>query len=256
MATAPPEAARRYYAVSAAAASKAGTAVTATRRRGFQATWKALVQFQILQATLAAGAVTAILNEQAIAAEPEVALSLAGFTTPADTFAKITRGIKADVDFRRIVESITQDAGRAAQSVSVATRENVAYVRHLNLPSCSRCAILAGRVYRWSTGFQRHPGCDCVMIPTTLANDDLTYDPVELARNGQMTGLSKADRQAVLDGADVGQVVNIRGRAAGLSESGTVLLRAGRMTPEAIYRVADGDRQRALDLLAQHGYVR
>jgi hypothetical protein len=84
----------------------------------------------------------------------------------------------------------------------------------------------------------------------------LTYDPVELARAGQVTGLSKADRQAILDGADFGKVVNVRARAAGLKESGVVLLRAGRMTPEAIYRVADGDRTRALDLLAKHGYVR
>src|SRR5690348_18342012 len=35
----------------------------------------------------------------------------------------------------------------------------------LNPPSCQRCAILAGRWYRWSQGFLRHPRCDCVNLP-------------------------------------------------------------------------------------------
>lgn len=98
--------------------------------------------------------------------------------------------------------------------------------------------------------------CDCVMIPTTVAAPDLTYDPQELVRAGQVTGLSKADRQAIEDGADLGQVTNIRRRSAGLMDSGEALTRGGRPTPAGIYRMAGDDRDRALSLLAQHGYIR
>lgn len=51
-----------------------------------------------------------------------------------------------------------QDAGRLAVSAGIIARPHVAgYVRALTPPSCSRCAILAGRWYRYSAGFARHP---------------------------------------------------------------------------------------------------
>lgn len=53
----------------------------------------------------------------------------------------------------------TADAGRtAAASAGVAHRVG-GYVRALRAPSCARCAILAGRWYRYSAGFDRHPHC-------------------------------------------------------------------------------------------------
>jgi hypothetical protein len=176
--------------------------------------------------------------------------------------------IKTDFEFDRLVESIVQDAGRAVESVETVTR-NVAHVRYVNPPCCSRCAILAGRVYRWSDGFQRHPGCDCSMIPTTVASP-LVQDPYQLLRDGQIyttrtdkkTGrktqvasLSKADMAAIEQGADLGRVVNVRSKKAGLLEAGHALRRGGRPTPAGIYRLAGTDRDRALALLAQHGYI-
>ena len=94
------------------------------------------------------------------------------------------------------------------------------------------------------------------MIPTTSAAPDLTYDPVDLAHRGLVTGLSKADMEALRDGADFGQVVNVRSRKAGLRESGEALTRASRPTPAGIFKTAGGDRDRALALLSQHGYIR
>jgi hypothetical protein len=59
-----------------------------------------------------------------------------------------------------LAQTTVQDTGRAAVSAGMIARPHIdGYVRVLTLPSCSRCAILAGRVYRWSTGFQRHPRC-------------------------------------------------------------------------------------------------
>lgn len=53
------------------------------------------------------------------------------------------------------------DAGRGATSVAIAATPKVTgYVRMVNPPTCSRCAILAGRWYRYNRGFERHPRCD------------------------------------------------------------------------------------------------
>ena len=61
--------------------------------------------------------------------------------------------------------------------------------------------------------------------------------------------------QALADGADLGQVVNIRRKAAGLLEAGHALTRGGRPTPAGIYRLAS-DRADALRLLKRYGYLR
>lgn len=101
------------------------------------------------------------------------------------------------------------DAGRVADGLAVTARPRTGYVRMLVGDSCPRCAILAGRFYRYSAGFQRHPNCDCIHIPA--AEDtagDFTTDPQLAFKEGRVRGLSKADRQAVKDGADLNQVVN------------------------------------------------
>lgn len=213
--------------------------------------------FQQAQAQVAEESVAVLLAQQHIDAAAEALLNPQGFTTSAETFASMVEQVKADWQFDQIVESIVQDAARAAQSVAVTTRgPRIGHVRMLTPPSCSRCAVLAGRVYRYSTGFLRHPGDDCVMIPTTTANPNYVQDPVDLMEKGLVTGLSKADQQAIADGADFNQVVNVRLRKAGLTEAGRVLTRRGRPTPEGIYRDAGGDHAKALQLLQQHGYLR
>ncbi|WP_162881482.1 hypothetical protein [Micromonospora aurantiaca] len=57
-----------------------------------------------------------------------------------------------------IVRTQVADAGRVADQVAtVARRQATGYVRMLVGGGCDRCAILAGRRYGWSAGFQRHP---------------------------------------------------------------------------------------------------
>lgn len=197
-----------------------------------------------------------MLADQALDVAADALLNSAAFTSSLNDMLAAIDKAATDFQFDRLVESLVQDAGRAAESVAIAARPDVRWVRHLTLPSCSRCAVLAGRVYHYSEGFERHPGCDCVMIPTTVAAPDLTYDLDGLVKSGQVTGLSKADRRALRDGADFGQVVNVRGTKAGLTESGRVLYRRGRMTPEAIYRQTGDDRDAALALLQRFGYLR
>lgn len=197
-----------------------------------------------------------MLADQDLDVAADALLNGSAFTSALDDMLAALDKVETDFAFNRLVESLVQDSGRAAESVAIAARPGVQHVRHLTLPSCSRCAVLAGRVYRYSEGFKRHPGCDCTMIPVTVASPDFTYNLDELVRQGQVTALSKADRRAVLDGADLGRVVNVRRTKAGLTESGRVLRRRDRMTPEAIYRQTGDDREAALALLKAQGYLR
>lgn len=244
----------RHHRLSALLARRAAREARKARPRGLAAVAGVVVTHQIAQAQMSENAVAEMLLEQEIDAAAEAILNLLEFTTAPDvTVTMLERA--GDSGFERLVESIVQDAGRAAESVASAVRPDIWHVRYLSPPSCSRCAVLAGRVYRYSEGFQRHPNCDCVMIPTTVAAPNLIQDPADLMERGLITDLSKADMQAVRDGADFNQVVNIRGTRAGLRESGRVLARANRLTPEGIYRLAS-DRTEAVALLKRHGYVR
>lgn len=165
----------------------------------------------------------------------------------------------------RVVQTQVADAARGASQVAMAARPEVrGYVRMLNLPSCSRCVILAGKWFGWNDGFRRHPRCDCRHIPASEDRaGDFRTDPAAAVRSGQVTGLTAPDKQALDDGADLNQVVNARRHGGGLTTSeGTT--RGGlagqrspgrrRLTPDGIYRVA-ADRTEAIALLRTNGYV-
>jgi hypothetical protein len=183
-----------------------------------------------------------------------------------------------------------RDAGRIADGVATAADQTIGgYIRYLNLPSCDRCVVLAGKFYRWNQGFERHPGCDCihVAVPSDAKQSQAwldRQDPGELVKQGNVTGLSQADRQAIDDGADVYQVINahrgmstaqVYGRRVkvtreGVTRRGLAGRRLGdfgkrpggtyqssrtpRLMPESIYKVAS-DREEALWLLKRFGYL-
>ena len=113
------------------------------------------------------------------------------------------------------VGTLLSDTARQSESLGMAVRPVGGYVRMLNPPSCSRCAVLAGRWYRSNAGFERHPGCDCRHIPASesLAGD-LTVDTGayfdSLSDAEQDRIFTKAGAEAIRDGADINQVVNAR----------------------------------------------
>ena len=187
------------------------------------------------------------------------------------------------------------DTARQAVGVMMASRKNLGgTVRVLNPPSCQRCAILAGRFYRWSQGFDRHPKCDCVNQPVPSESyakaEGFITDPMDAYRRGEIKDLTEAQKFALDNGADIGRVVNAtRGMSTtatsrplaskqrrygpGKSPEPVVLpgmpdlladIRAmtrrpteagGFLTPEGIYQQANGDRDRAIDLLREWGYL-
>lgn len=140
-----------------------------------------------------------------------------------------------------IVRTQVADAGRAADQVALTARPRVSgYVRMVVGRTCSRCVILAGRRYRWSAGFDRHPRCDCIHVPAREDTaDDIRTDPMgyfrSLSRAEQDRAFTKAGAEAIRLGANISQVVNARRGALGLTPAGARitaeearLLRGGR----------------------------
>lgn len=186
------------------------------------------------------------------------------------------------------------DAGRGAVGVSLAAnRKASGYVRVLTPPSCARCIILAGRHYRYSSGFQRHPQCDCIHLPVGGRHQAPILDPEDyfqgLPRDQQDRIFTIAGAQAIRDGADISSVVNARRgmytaeaygqRLASTYDATTkrgsffrserhraidrglippsgrgFRLRTPRLLPEEIYKRA-GSRDEAIAMLRRYGYI-
>jgi hypothetical protein len=199
-----------------------------------------LVDFTDLQreaAVLGSEVVAEALAQQRLRARPEARFvpdSLVGWASdgrPLESLLATPAGVSLDalragqppadaleagrVSVERIARTQIADAGRVASGVEVAVRPRTGWVRMLTPPSCDRCLILAGKFYRWSDGFDRHPNDDCVSIPA--AEDragDLRTDPnaylksLSVAEQDRLLG--KANAKAWRDGADLNQVVNAR----------------------------------------------
>jgi hypothetical protein len=188
----------------------------------------------------------------------------------------------------RIVVTQVADAGRVATGLSIVNDRTVTgYIRQLGGQGCSRCVVLMGRVYRYNTGFLRHPQCKCVHRPTVLDPDRqdarMTAGPRahfdSLAPADQDRIFTAAGAQAIRDGADPAQVVNAaRGMSTasignrqikitdeGVTRRGVAGQRARelgfnyrntpRLMPEQIYRDATS-RDSAIRLLHRFGYIR
>ena len=254
------------------------------------------------------------LNEQDIPTEGAQVVPAAFTVSPAAP--SVLDDVETDFQFKQIVSTLVSDAGRSAMGVFTTSRaEEIGSVRVLTPPSCARCAILAGRWYRWSEAFQRHPRCDCQMLPASRGS--ALWDPHQANDRGEIgsyrtmpdgskrfePGLSKAQQKAIDEGADIAQVVNasrgmqtinFAGRRVQVTTEGTTsrgiaysrltqrggsaqveagfatritrngretrrvtqtVARAPRLSPEAIYHVADGDRELAIQLLRANGYI-
>jgi hypothetical protein len=215
------------------------------------------------------------------------------------TLAGLARGLQLAVALASgaalldlLVRTQVTDAGRAADSVAMTARPViVGYERIVNLPACARCIVLAGRLYRWSTGFPRHPRCDCVHKPVTREQwRDRRPENTPERLFEQMTAeqrrkaFGEAGVRAIEDGADISQVVNARrgmqtataygrrllattegttrrGRAGKrlgqfVRQPGSMLStsRVPRLMPEEIYRQAE-NRDHAIHLLRVYGFI-
>lgn len=155
---------------------------------------------------------------------------------------------------QRFTVNEVQAAGNEADQAEATVRDYGGGYRILNLPCCSRCAVLAGKFYTWNAGFERHPNCDCTFAPTPedLGEiDSREWDAEEAVASGQVTDLTDAERDAIInDGASLSRIV--RGKITGM---GYARGRGGRLTVKDIYDRAGDDRREAVRLLLEMGYI-
>lgn len=184
-----------------------------------------------------------------------------------------------------VAAEILADTARAAEAVAFASRPWVdGFIRSAEPGACSRCIILAGAFYLFNQGFLRHPRCRCNHLPAP-ADKSQTRSLIDaLSPQRYFESLTEAEQnkrfgaagaEAIRSGADIGQVVNARrgmqraqvlGRDALVTTEGTTRrgfagkrLRANgqriRLMPETIALLADGDRDKYIDLLRDNGFI-
>jgi hypothetical protein len=283
----------RQAAIAAAAVRVIGNLFR--RHRPWSEILPTFASYQLASASKSVETMAAITGQQPATAPAAFAgVSSAGFPISEPLVATIDRIVPAPAealpdawwddaaDFmsavEQLIESEIQDAGRSAAGVELTTAPDWQnYVRVLVPPSCKRCVVLAGRIYRDLEGFQRHPQCDCVHWPVQdwqEAHDaGLVSSPQEAFDKGYIRDLTDAETKAITDGADIAKVINsssgiytadIFGRRVKATRYGTTARSAWRkanpsrlvrLRPESIYAIANGDRDEALRLLRLYGYI-
>lgn len=250
-----------------------GLAGIASARRAWRlqdprALLPALTVLQGYAARAGVAGVGAMLAEQNIDApelDPVNPQALAGVASDGRPLGSLLE--QADTEHALELMAVTQiaDAARVASGLSIAARRKVGWTRMVNSPCCPRCALLAGKFFRWNTGFQRHPRCLCRHIPTQEdVFGDVRTDPKALFDSGQVTGVTKAEQAALDAGGDFSRIFNAR-RGRYVDEAGHRLTRDAttrrgtgikiRPTPEEIYRQAGDDQTAALRSLKKFGYI-
>lgn len=308
MPTPPLAQARSHYRQQNAivAAAVAAIRVLFQRRASIPQVGATMAAYQIASAQASVRAIATMAGEQQPLTVPMsfAGVSSVGFPVVEPLIATIDQHVPAPVeplpdvwwdqslvdqflaDVEQLVASEVADAGRTASQVEFVARPLwTNYVRVLQPPSCKRCAVLAGRIYRDLEAFDRHPECDCVMVPVEdweqAHAEGYVFSFEELFERGQVRGLSKADAQAIRDGADPSQVVNatrglgapgitaalrteVFGRKVKATTEGTTRraewrrnnpTRLVRLRPESIYEHAR-NRDDAIRLLKLYGYIR
>jgi hypothetical protein len=126
-----------------------------------------------------------------------------------------TAGLQRAITY---VSTEINDAGRSATQVAETAHPGAAgHERVVHLPACDRCIVLAGKFYRYSSGFLRHPRCDCTMIPVSRQQwengrpentpDELFASMSEAEQNKRF---GTANAETLRMGGDMAQVVNAR----------------------------------------------
>lgn len=169
-----------------------------------------------------------------------------------------------------MLSALTQQAvaaaGRGATQAEIASRKDVEAVFVEPGGACQRCAVLVGKRMPYHAEFQRHPRCDGQIMAINLNRPN----PVSEFSVDEITDLTRWQRQAIADGADLNQVLNAHSpRGGGRSPhsplyangtrtwagSGRGRRKRERLTPKGIYQIAGDDRDMAVTLLRREGYL-
>lgn len=216
-----------------------------------------------------------MLEDQGVTSEAVASVAVGGLVGVASDgrdLASLLTLAETRAQFDMIVETQLQDVARHAAATAIAAHpQATGYVRMVNPGACSRCVVMAGKLFRWNDGFGRHPRCQCRHVPTSEnTGGDFRTDPAayfdSLSKAEQDKVFTQAGADSIRMGADMGRVVNARRgiRTAQIADRpvsttvGSTSRRGGakaaRVMPETILTVA-ADRDDALRLLRLYGYI-
>lgn len=92
-------------------------------------------------------------------------------------------------------ETTIADTARSAITVGITVRPDIdGYVRSTGGDACTRCLVLSGKFYRYSTGFARHPRCHCNMTPTSRHRAGDFIESTPTVRGADLSSLDFAAR--------------------------------------------------------------
>lgn len=248
---------------------------------------------QVGAAREASAYVPAVLAEQGTAAAPVATVEPLGFARGssglplADVAATVPAMVKRSIGqgaervalsrglslMEGITETLIADAFRLATAAEMTVRPDVTtWTRVLNPPSCGRCAVLAGKVFRWDASFPRHPRCDCKALPSTvvapegsrLVDPRAYFDSLSPAE--QDTRFGKGVAQRIRDGDNLEAAVNssrdrwrsrLRDERIKQLESDDGAAEANQPAETFMERLIESARNRdsAVQALADNGYV-
>jgi hypothetical protein len=195
-------------------------------------------------------------------------VSLLTAPSRSDRLRVAQRSLEAhEAQVKLLSQAIMADVYRAAeQARTTSERSYAGYMRMVRAGACARCLILAGRIYRWNGDFLRHPQCDCYSVPVAETFDH-THGGLGMPLEDyfkqmppalQDSTFTKAGAEAIRRGADINQVVNARQGMYSTAIKGVSTNARGlpmRLTPDAIFKVAGDDREKAIALLKANRYI-
>ncbi len=250
---------------------------------------------QVGAATDAAAAVPAMLTQQGVEPTPIAELKPSGFAGwavrswtngdelvdlgaylyPAVITARQAPGGPAEMlqAGRRMAQGLAQFATAsssdwASRAGATADRGAAGLVWYDPPPMCQRCAAVYGRFFRFGAkAFQRHPRCDGQLV--AVSQDKLADLPMIGAED--VKDLNRWQKKALSEGADWSKVINSTSgvqRSRGVSTSvltdnglqtyygaGRQKGRTPRLSPKGVFTKAGDNRELALRLLRDNGYI-
>lgn len=156
---------------------------------------------------------------------------------------------------QNIIGTQVNDTARSASGAVMTATPNAGWIRYVNVPCCQRCAVLAGKWFRWNEGFRRHPSCRCMHRPAK--SRDIPAGWAQAVHDEDIHDLTEAQRKALAEGADRNRVLNAYRGTNSTSERlamHSTSERGGVLTPEGIY-ARSKSREEAVELLRRYGFL-
>lgn len=194
--------------------------------------------YQLAIVREAINATTAMVEEQGLTPNPYgtvASTALVGFTPDGRRIEGLFSQAQSVSQYEQMMVNTLRGSARTATSVAITNERSVdGFMRIMVPPTCQRCAILAGKWFRYGADFDRHVNCDCTQVPCPSGDHKQMFvdfgsysNPYKAYEEGQImrsrtyinadgsevtrvvNDFTKAQMNALDDKADMSQIVNV-----------------------------------------------